>query len=147
MSPLCTHLLTDSFGNLHLSSFDVQAFKNPEPGQSEKALLDMVERYFESGVIPVGKTATEVKKVSQTDLPPIYFQHAGHSMTIIGLERDKSGARNLIVFDPMFHDASTITKHIGKEVHPHPLAASMALTPYRRGSKYLGKYRQFEVIR
>ncbi|KAK1780363.1 peptidase family C78-domain-containing protein [Copromyces sp. CBS 386.78] len=127
--------------------FDVQAFKDPSPGQSEKALLDMVERYFQAGIIlPEGAT-TEMQKVWQTDLPPIYFQHAGHSMTIIGLERDKSGARNLIVFDPMFHDASTVTRHIGKEVHPHPLAANMAVNPYRRGTKYLGRFRQFEVIR
>ncbi|KAA8634577.1 hypothetical protein SMACR_04511 [Sordaria macrospora] len=127
--------------------FDVQAFKDPSPGQSEKALLDMVERYFQAGTILPQSATTEIQKVWQTDLPPIYFQHAGHSMTIIGLERDKSGARNLIVFDPMFHDASTITRLIGKEVHPHPMAANMAVNSYRRGSKYLGKYEQFEVIR
>lgn len=107
----------------------------------------MVERYFQAGTILPQSATTEIQKVWQTDLPPIYFQHAGHSMTIIGLERDKSGARNLIVFDPMFHDASTITRLIGKEVHPHPMAANMAVNSYRRGSKYLGKYEQFEVIR
>ncbi|KAJ4418375.1 hypothetical protein N0V85_001460 [Neurospora sp. IMI 360204] len=133
--------------------FDVQAFKDPEPGHSEKTLLDMVERYFQTGILlPEDQDpTTQIQKVKQTDLPPIYFQHAGHSMTIIGLEYDKSGARNLIVFDPMFHDASNVTKHVGREVHVHhhlhPLAANMALNPYRRGSKYLGRFREFEVIR
>ncbi|KAL0467363.1 peptidase family C78 domain-containing protein [Neurospora intermedia] len=134
--------------------FDVQAFKNPEPGHSEKDLLDMVEQYFQTGIsVPedTDLTTQQIKKVWQTDRPPIYFQHAGHSMTIIGLEHDKSGARNLIVFDPMFHDASNITKHVGRDVHVHhhlhPLAANMALNPYRRGSKYLGRFREFEVIR
>lgn len=139
--------------------FDVQAFKDPEPGKSEEALLDMVERYFQTGIQNIlDKDPDHHQKVWQTDLPPIYFQHAGHSMTIIGLEYDKSsgkGARNLIVFDPMFHDASNVTKYVGQEVggghyhlhNIHTLAANMALNPYRRGSKYLGRFREFEVIR
>ncbi|KAK3399011.1 DUF1671-domain-containing protein [Sordaria brevicollis] len=135
--------------------FDVQAFKDPEPGKSEQALLDMVELYFQTGIHARSIEQNPDRKVWQTDLPPMYFQHAGHSMTIIGIEYDKSsGGRNLIVFDPMFHDASNVTKYIGHEIpshhhlhNVHNLAANLALNPYRRGSKYLGKFKEFEVIR
>jgi hypothetical protein len=66
-------------------------------------------------------------------------------MTIIGFERQRSGAKNLLVFDPMFHDASNIVKLIGRKFE-HAFA-DMALKSYRRGNKYLRRYREFEVLR
>ncbi len=66
-------------------------------------------------------------------------------MTIIGFEKRKDGSRNLIVFDPMFHDASNVTKLIGhkfKTKSPDDL-----LKAYRRGLKYLKKYNEFELLR
>jgi len=65
-------------------------------------------------------------------------------MTIIGFERLRSGAKNLIVFDPMFHDATNITKLIGRNFeYTFP---DIALKSYRRGSKYLRRYREFEIL-
>lgn len=78
-------------------------------------------------------------------MPPIYFQHAGHSMTIIGFERLQNGQANLLVFDPMFRDNSAITRLVGKKFESR--APDILLKPYRRGSKYLGKYREFELLR
>lgn len=66
-------------------------------------------------------------------------------MTVIGFERQKNGAKNLIVFDPMFHDASNIVKLIGRKFDC--TFPDMALRPYRRDSKYLRRYREFEVLR
>jgi len=67
-------------------------------------------------------------------------------MTIIGMERESDGARNLLVFDPSFKDASGITKLVGRKFpkHPNPYGA---LQSYRRGNRYLKKYREFEVLR
>jgi len=66
-------------------------------------------------------------------------------MTIVGFERKTDGSKNLIVFDPMFHDASGVTKLIGREFRskaPHDL-----LRAYRRGVKYLKRYNEFELLK
>ncbi|KAK0626678.1 peptidase family C78-domain-containing protein [Immersiella caudata] len=118
---------------------DAQGFKNREPGKSEALLMECVETYFQGGVVD------PTQRIRLTSLPPLYFQHAGrHSMTIIGFEKLRSGAKNLIVFDPMFHDATNIIKLIGRKFeYTFP---DMALKSYRRGSKYLRRYREFEVL-
>ncbi|KAJ9142620.1 Zinc finger with UFM1-specific peptidase domain protein [Pleurostoma richardsiae] len=118
---------------------DAQGFKDKEPGKSEERLLQYIEHYFQSAVF------NPEAKVRTTTLPPIYFQHAGHSMTIVGLERMANGDLNLLVFDPMFHDAPSITKLVGSSFRAK--SAESALKPYRRGNKYLRKYREFEVLR
>lgn len=45
-----------------------------------------------------------------TDLPPLYFQHSGHSRTIVGIEKLSDGTRNLLVFDPSKIPTRTIMK-------------------------------------
>jgi hypothetical protein len=66
-------------------------------------------------------------------------------MTIVGFERSWRGEKNLLVFDPMFHDPSGITRLVGRNfTHKYP---DLMLKPYRRGAKYLRKYREFEVLR
>lgn len=66
-------------------------------------------------------------------------------MTIVGIERRTDGSRNLIVFDPMFHDASQITKQIGERFKAKEPAD--LLRAYRRGIKYLKKYNEFELLK
>jgi zinc finger-containing ubiquitin peptidase 1 len=119
---------------------DAQGFKNKEqPGKAEAQMLSSVERYFQQGI------SDPAARVRCTMLPPIYFQHAGHSMTIIGIEKQRDGGINLLVFDPMFRDSSVILERVGQKFaykHPdHPLKA------YRRGNKYLRRYREFELLR
>jgi len=66
-------------------------------------------------------------------------------MTIIGLEKKKDGSKNLLVFDPMFHDAPNVLKVVGETFRakiPEDL-----LRAYRRGVKYLKKYSEFETLR
>lgn len=81
-----------------------------------------------------------------TDKPPIYFQHKGHSMTIVGLEIKNSGAVNLVVFDPMFNPSPAIKRLVGsgsfRTANPERL-----LRAHRRGESYLGRYRDFEVLK
>ncbi len=66
-------------------------------------------------------------------------------MTIIGFEKQKDGSRNLIVFDPMFHDAENVVKLVGTSfTHKYP---GSILKAYRRGSKYLRKHNEFELLK
>ena len=95
-------------------------------------------------------------KIILTSRPPIYFQHRGHSMTIVGLEVRRDGAINLVVFDPMFQPNPTLKRLAGgmsssvynkgrpswRVVHPEKL-----MKAYRRGESYLGKYRDFELLK
>jgi hypothetical protein len=75
-----------------------------------------------------------------TALPP------GHSLTIVGLERLRSGAINLLVFDPMFRDAPSVARLFGR-ADVRARDPDKLLRPYRRGAKYLGKFRAFELLR
>ncbi|KAI1805530.1 peptidase family C78-domain-containing protein [Daldinia bambusicola] len=125
--------------------WDMQTFKNMDgepPSASENRLYDAVEEYF--------ATAPGVNlqsKVRNTKRPPIYLQHQGHSMTIIGIERQPSGNRNLLVFDPSYSDPANVTRHVdGRRPveHSHP---DRALKLYRRGPRYFSKYHAFELMR
>ena len=87
-------------------------------------LLQAVEAYFASGSSSPLSTSPN-KKIETTALPPIYLQHPGHSLKIVGIETrrilrvdSKSrtsnerpiSATNLLVFDPMFRPSPAITK-------------------------------------
>ncbi|GKT50252.1 ubiquitin conjugation factor E4 [Colletotrichum spaethianum] len=97
-----------------------QGFKDPEPGKSEAKLMMAVEQYFRQGT-------------------------HGHSLTIVGFERQKHGPANLLVFDPMFRDPPALSRLIGQTFKHR--SADESLKPYRRGAKYLRRYREFELLR
>jgi len=102
-------------------------------------LQDVLE-YFESH-----PTVGDDQKVHQTDLAPLYFQHPGHSLTIVGIEVRASGTLNLLVFDPMFQKSPKIMGSIGSKIqHSSP---ERLLKPFRRGDSYLGKYNSFEILK
>lgn len=66
-------------------------------------------------------------------------------MTIVGLEKRKSGSSNLLVLDPMFKPSPGIMRLLGTQFrteHPEKL-----LKAYRRGDLYLGKYKNFEILK
>ncbi|KAL0779373.1 hypothetical protein CaCOL14_003858 [Colletotrichum acutatum] len=115
-----------------------QGFRDQEQGKSEAKLMIAVEQYFKQGAHRQGS------KVTCTSLPPIYFQHAGHSLTIVGFEKQKHGPANLLVFDPVFRDPPALARLIG-QTFKHK-SADESLKPYRRGAKYLRRYREFEIL-
>ncbi|RGP65047.1 transcription factor [Fusarium sporotrichioides] len=118
----------------------VQAFKDPERGKSKQYLFEAIERYFQGGVTSVED------RIHRTSLPPIYLQHQGHSLTIIGFEKQMDGHTNLLVFDPSFHDSTKIRNLVGKTVRLKPSSIDGLLKPYRRGSHYFRKYNEYEVL-
>ncbi|KAI0897942.1 DUF1671-domain-containing protein [Annulohypoxylon nitens] len=121
-----------------------QGLKNREgdaPTASENRLYDYVESYFSS--CPGVKTRGSVRNTTR---PPLYFQHQGHSMTIIGIERTVKGTRNLLVFDPSHQDPTSTTKYVGHKVDASRAYPEEVLKFYRRGPKYLAAYQHFEVL-
>ncbi|KAH7321469.1 peptidase family C78-domain-containing protein [Rhexocercosporidium sp. MPI-PUGE-AT-0058] len=118
---------------------DAQGLKSGNSGPAHELLFRTVENYFINGCIDYNP------KIRCTSLPPIYFQRPGHSMTIVGFERKRNGSKSLIVFDPMFHDADSVTKRIGKSFRSeHP---AHHLRAYRRDVKYLKKFNEFELLK
>ncbi|KAI0129269.1 DUF1671-domain-containing protein [Hypoxylon sp. NC0597] len=119
-----------------------EEFVNLPDDMSRKAeieLYDHVENYFATA-----PGVDSQSKVRNTARAPIYFQHRGHSMTIIGIERTVNGNRNLLVFDPSYGDPVSVTRYVGRHVErPNEDALKM----YRRGAKYMGHYKQFEILR
>ncbi|OCH87412.1 DUF1671-domain-containing protein [Obba rivulosa] len=69
-------------------------------------LVDWIVEYFSSSDSSPHKGGTVddvlwgASPVVVTDKLPIILQHAGHSRTVIGFERSKSGSISLLVFDP-----------------------------------------------
>ncbi|KAI0503287.1 peptidase family C78-domain-containing protein [Xylaria bambusicola] len=139
---------------------EAEGFKSPKEGVAEAALFASVQKYFENAAFD------SRDKVRCTELPPIYFQHRGHSLTIVGLERRASGSLKLLVFDPMFHDPEGVVRLAGKTAAAHHDNSARdtdrnhkirnriihrnpdgALRLYRRGNNYLRKYREFELLR
>ncbi|KAJ6060416.1 hypothetical protein N7444_002270 [Penicillium canescens] len=105
------------------------------------ALYMDVASYFRSAC----SLEDEETKIFKTDLPPIYFQHQGHSMTIVGFEIRDNGSANLLVFDPMFKTSPAMERMLGAFVKPND--PTRLLKAYRRGTPYLQKYKIFELLK
>lgn len=104
------------------------------------SLLDHLEAYFMSG----SENAEHRGSSIVTDLPPVYFQRAGHSMTIVGLERKSDGHRNLIIFDPSFGTTRSMGHVLdGKRTNAEP---RNLVKPYRRSDESLSRWNEFEIL-
>lgn len=116
------------------------AFSAREGFRAHDILLQDVANYFRTGC-----DLDSQEKILQTDLAPIYFQHPGHSMTIIGFEITKKGTANLLVFDPMFKTSPAIRRLV--DHYATPSDPGRILKAHRRGNSYLQKYKAFEVLK
>jgi hypothetical protein len=119
--------------------------KSSEPNtmQTQKALLAFVEEYF-SADIPADSASSV--KIVRTSKPPIYLQHSGHSMTIVGMEKWRDGGGSLLVFDPFFTPSEAMRNLAGAKKLGSRLRPEMFLKVYRRKMSYLAKYKEFEII-
>ncbi|KAG8755885.1 hypothetical protein FRC14_003588 [Serendipita sp. 396] len=74
----------------------------PQSGNDPEVVTRWVANYF----FPpraTGNAFTALSSVSpivQTDKPPLILQHQGHSRTIVGIELNRMGVPNLLIFDP-----------------------------------------------
>ncbi|OTA24565.1 hypothetical protein BTJ68_12881 [Hortaea werneckii EXF-2000] len=116
------------------------SFKDDEDEMAVTGLLDYVEAYFLGGIH--GAQGHGCSRLTQ--LSPIYFQRRGHSTVIVGLERKKDGARDLLVFDSSFETSRAIrAKLAGKKTQS---AVDTLLRAYRRSDQSLARYRGFEIM-
>ncbi|PIA92091.1 hypothetical protein CB0940_09781 [Cercospora beticola] len=103
-------------------------------------LLDYVEAFYMSGIDGARVHGTSYV----TQLPPIYLQRFGHSMTIVGLERQRNGSRNLLVFDSSFKTSKPMRQLAeGRRAHS---TVSDLLKPYRRSDQSLERWNEFELL-
>ncbi|KAL4942841.1 hypothetical protein BDV06DRAFT_155521 [Aspergillus oleicola] len=107
---------------------------------AHSSLFSHIAAYFRSACL-----LDETQKVEQTHLPPIYFQHQGHSMTIVGFEIREQGKANLLVFDPTFKTPSSIKNASTTKLKVSE--PSRILKVYRKGANYLQKYQTFELLK
>lgn len=140
----------------------VQAFKaSSEDDNASRRLLGAIERYFQQGAV-----GSMDDKVRSTLLPPIYLQRPSmlsslnvkplgistnrgpleHSLTIVGLEKQKGGDVQLLVFDPEFQSSSTVVRLAGKATLRRQSKVTKLLEPYRRSATHLERFNEFEVL-
>lgn len=121
------------------------AFARSTDNNTQLNLLGFIESYFAASNPTT--TTSSGSKIINTTKAPIYFQHSGHSMTIVGLEKYIDGTAGLLVFDPFFTPGEgmrqCLDRHgqVKKRVDP-----GLLLKLHRRGMDYLTKYREFEII-
>ncbi|POS85244.1 hypothetical protein EPUL_001798 [Erysiphe pulchra] len=106
---------------------------------AHELLLTAAEDYFSY------KSADLESKIRCTHLPPIYFQHQGHSMTIVGFEKRSDGSKNLIVFDPRYFDSTKIVELIDRA--SINVRSDAFLGAYRKGIGYLKRFKEFEILK
>ncbi|KFH46223.1 Zinc finger protein-like protein [Hapsidospora chrysogenum ATCC 11550] len=138
--PESSPFITPSTRTLTDSRCRGQAFRDKGGTKARSLLLEAVELYFRQGA------GGDTSKVSLTALPPIYLQHQGHSLTIVGFERPKEGKPNLLIFSPSYRDSSIVRGLVGETAQMAGSKAAYLLEPYRRGNRYLRKYNEFELL-
>ncbi|KAF2106811.1 peptidase family C78-domain-containing protein [Lophiotrema nucula] len=106
--------------------------------KAHDALFAATESYFAQA------NANDGSNVHKTHLPPMYLQHEGHSLTIIGFERHRNGRCNLMVFDPSYYTSPAMHRLIGRKNIRN--SRDDVMFAYRRGLRALGKYSAFEIL-
>jgi len=122
---------------------EVQAFSAKDRVEAYRNLMEAVWKHFESGV-----ELDNTDKVVVTDVPPLYFQHRGHSLTIVGIELDSEERPNLVVFDPTYNPSRQL-RRLGlknKVAFTTPTPEKL-IDAHRRDERYLGRYKDFELIK
>ena len=120
---------------------EASAFSTTEGLPSYKALFLAVAEYFSED-----KTINQDEKLHMTAKPPIYFQYQGHSLTIVGMEVHQDHSLNLVVFDPMFKPSAGLLRLINSSSF-HVANPDRLLRAHRRGTSYLEKFKDFEILK
>lgn len=122
---------------------EATAYASTDTVEASETMLCAVCEYFDTE-----ETEDNVDKVVITGKPPIYFQHQGHSMTIVGIESRVDGQVNLVVYDPMFNPNQALKKLAFAKSRAFKCAEpEKLLKAHRRGDRYLSKYRDFELLK
>lgn len=88
---------------------------------------------------------TNGKKVLQMNRPPIFLQRPNHSITIVGIERTTSGNCRLLTFDPAWRPPAMMAEDLTTVKMPG-WRRKYLLSRYRKGQRYLKRYKNFETL-
>lgn len=124
-------------------SAEALAFSADSKSQAYTAMMEAVCKHFDDG-----NDSENTDKVVITEKPPLYFQHQGHSMTVVGVELDTECRASLVVFDPMYNPSRQL-KNLAlsnKLTFTSPTPEKL-MKAHRRDERYLGRYRAFEMIK
>lgn len=128
-------------------------------------LLDFAEQHFSSQAdqphnLPASSSSSSSSSTSsstssvivQTNASPIFLQRPGHSITIVGIERDRTDNNNrrLLCFDPAWQPPSAIQREPTTLLQLPPEKSSLSrywtLKMYRKSARYLKRYDAFETL-
>ncbi|MBW0465383.1 hypothetical protein O181_005098 [Austropuccinia psidii MF-1] len=100
---------TEAFVALARLGIRVRIVDFPQPSGPDGLhikLFEWVQNYFSSPELAFGDHGSDSQLMSKdcriklTHKLPLYFQHSGHSRTIIGVETDNQGIQNFLILDP-----------------------------------------------
>ncbi|KAK5135879.1 hypothetical protein LTR08_004528 [Meristemomyces frigidus] len=107
-----------------------------------RELFDFVEGFYSQSLTADMKVR---RSMHQTNRPPIFLQRPNHSLTVVGIEKTKSGKRRLLTFDPAWQPPSAMREPLPKEGLSR-WSARQLLGRYRKSERYLKRYKQFETL-
>jgi zinc finger-containing ubiquitin peptidase 1 len=116
---------------------------------AHEVLLDKLENYFAAGdatAISLPAPLAPASRINKTLRPPVYIQHSGHSLTVVGLERHRSGRRCLVVLDPTFSTTRAMRQFLDVGVRRVVRPNLDVVEFYRRGGSRLHNYDAFEIV-
>ena len=103
-----------------------------------------MEDYFKCTKPTETNPAAPTCRVS--DRPPLYFQHAGHSRTIVGIEYLKSGQINLLLFDPSKSPSSKVREYAQGKLGKKNMSGEV-LKHFRVALDDIAKKKQYQILR
>jgi len=110
-----------------------------------RELLGSIETYFASPSHTPFPTPSANHHIHITTRFPIFLQRPAHSLTIVGIERTKSGKRRLLTFDPAWRPPSAMREEL-QESNCSGWSAKLLLGRYRKGERYLRRFGGFETL-
>jgi hypothetical protein len=131
--------LLNSYRRCLVHDFD---FRSPPYSAS---LVRYVEDYFKCS--PSTPRENSNSSCNVTNRPPLYFQHQGHSRTIVGIEHTKSKKANLILFDPNRKPSSVMKQYASGTTFKKDMSDEV-LKPYRVSIEELVKKKnEYQILR
>ena len=107
------------------------------------SLTKYVEDYFKSS--DAGESRSSLPSCRLSDRPPLYFQHYGHSRTIVGIEYLKSGKINFLIFDPDRKPSSIIKDFASGNIKKD--SCENALKSFRVSLDGIARRKKYQILR
>jgi Peptidase family C78 len=105
------------------------------------SLVKYLDEYFRvSGTQKDDVSSNSSSRI--TTRAPLYFQHAGHSRTIVGIEHLNNNKINFLVYDPSKRPSKAI-----KEFTADHGKSDSVLKPFRVSIDDIAKKKEYQILR